>query len=474
MFPTVAFLALLASTEPQRPLALHPDNPHYFLFRGKPAILVTSGEHYGAVLNADFDYVQYLDALQSGGLNLTRTFTGGTYVEPAGAFNIKDNTLAPAAGHYLPPWARSGHPGYAGGGNKFDLARWNDDYFRRLKDFIAQAGERGIVVELNLFCPFYEDAQWRLSPLHPDNNINGAGKVPRTDVYTLDKSGGLLAVQESLVRKLVAELQGFDNLYYEICNEPYFGGVSMAWQHHIADIITDAEKSLPFHHLISQNVANGAAKVEKPHPAVSIFNFHYATPPDTVALNYGLNKVIGDNETGFASVGDAVYRMEGWDFLLAGGGLFNNLDYSFTVGKEDGSAVPADPTPGGGSFALRKQLRFLKEFLEGFAFVKMKPDNTIFRGDPPPGMTLRALVEPGQAYAIYVRPKPKSKPSARPGEIAVRIELPAGKFRAEWFSPASGELLAKEAIDHRGGECRLIVPTGGDDWALRIRRAAGN
>src|SRR5262245_11031978 len=33
------------------PLALHPDNPHYFLFRGKPTILITSGEHYGAVLN---------------------------------------------------------------------------------------------------------------------------------------------------------------------------------------------------------------------------------------------------------------------------------------------------------------------------------------------------------------------------------------------------------------------------------------
>ena len=27
------------------PLKLHPDNPHYFLFRGEPTILVTSGEH---------------------------------------------------------------------------------------------------------------------------------------------------------------------------------------------------------------------------------------------------------------------------------------------------------------------------------------------------------------------------------------------------------------------------------------------
>ena len=38
-------------------IALHPDNPHYFLWRGKPTILVTSGEHYGALLNLDFDYM---------------------------------------------------------------------------------------------------------------------------------------------------------------------------------------------------------------------------------------------------------------------------------------------------------------------------------------------------------------------------------------------------------------------------------
>ena len=45
------------------PLSLHPDNPHYFLFRDKPTILITSAEHYGAVLNPDFDYIKYLDEL---------------------------------------------------------------------------------------------------------------------------------------------------------------------------------------------------------------------------------------------------------------------------------------------------------------------------------------------------------------------------------------------------------------------------
>jgi len=38
-------------------------------------VLITSGEHYGAVLNRDFDYVRYPDTLPADHLNLTRTFS---------------------------------------------------------------------------------------------------------------------------------------------------------------------------------------------------------------------------------------------------------------------------------------------------------------------------------------------------------------------------------------------------------------
>src|SRR5262245_36946162 len=101
-------------------IALHPGNPHYFVWRGRPAVLITSGEHYGAVLNLDFDYRKYLDTLAADGLNYTRVFSGA-YVEPQGAFNIATNTLAPAAGRYLAPRARSRQPRCAAGGHKLDL-----------------------------------------------------------------------------------------------------------------------------------------------------------------------------------------------------------------------------------------------------------------------------------------------------------------------------------------------------------------
>src|SRR5712672_426765 len=109
------------------PLALHPENPHYFLWRGRPEVIITSGEHYGAVLNLDFDYRRYLDTLARDNLNGTRLWAG-SYAETGGNFNIASNTLAPARGRFIAPWARSDEPGAFDGGNKFDRMRWNEDY----------------------------------------------------------------------------------------------------------------------------------------------------------------------------------------------------------------------------------------------------------------------------------------------------------------------------------------------------------
>jgi hypothetical protein len=451
-----------------QPIKLHPDNPHYFLWKSRPTILITSGEHYGAVINLDFDYVKYLDALKADRLNCTRTWAGA-YLEACGNFGIADNTLAPAAGRFICPWARSSDPGYVGGGNKFDLNRWDDHYFARLQDFVRQAGRRGIVVEMNLFCPMYEEGMWNLSPMNARNNINGVGDISRTNVYTLDRNGALLEVQEAMVRKIMQALKGCDNVYYEICNEPYFGGVTMAWQHHIADVITDCQRDFRSQFLISQNVANGTAKIEAPHPKVSIFNFHYASPPDAVAQNYDLNKVIGDNETGFKGTSNAVYRIEAWNFIIAGGGLFNHLDYSFTAKYPDGTWTnyPASQ-PGGGNPTLRKQFRVLRDFVYQFDFVHMKPGPGVLASAPPSGTTARALAEPGRNYAIYLS---QVKPSgAEVPEHTLKLRLPSGSYRACWVDPQTGKTIKQFKFRHTGEDYSLAVPPFTEDLALALFR----
>ena len=472
-----------SALEAAQPIRLHPDNPHYFLFRGKPTVLVTSAEHYGAVLNLDFDYVRYLEALKSNELNLTRLWPGGPYLEIPGSFNISNNTLAPKSGRFSCIWQRSATAGYIGGGNKFDLTRWDDTHLARLKDFVEQAGKRGIVVELSLFCPYYNEKLWDFSPLKSTNNVNNVGDLTRTEALTL-KNGGLLKIQEAMVRKLVAELKDFDNLYYEICNEAYFGGVTLEWQHHIAEVIREAESGFTNKHLIAQNIANGSTKVESPDPAISVFNFHYSRPPESVALNYGLNKAVGLNETGFDGPSDAAYRIQGWDFILAGGALYNNLDYSFTVDRPDGTFQPDPKTPGGGSQDLRRQLQVLLEFMRTFDFVKMAPDNSVIEGGVPTGATARALVERGKSYAIYIHhgrpgyghgntPTP-SRPAYRVAEgsqqARLEVNLPAGSYRADWISTRSGKIEKSERVTSSGGRQTITSPAYSEDIALRLKK----
>jgi hypothetical protein len=440
----IAAAAMAAS-----PLRLHPDNPHVFLLRERPTVLVTSGEHYGAVLNLDFDQGPYLDELRRCGFNLTRTFSG-TYREVPGSFQIHGNTLAPKPDRYCCPWAaRDG---------KFDLDRFNDAYFRRLKEFVTEASRRGIVVEYVLFCPLYEDVLWDVNPMNARNNVNGVGKVPREQVYTLDHPD-LLARQLAFVRKAVAELNAFDNVYFEICNEPYFGGVTLAWQHKVADTIVETEKGLPNRHLIAQNIANGSARVTDPHPGVSILNFHYASPPNAVRENWHLNRPIAFDETGFKGTGDRVYRRQAWDFMMAGGAVFSNLDYSFTPEHEDGRAKVEDPTPGGGGPALRTQLGILGRFLDEFDLAATGPDLGFVAKVEPGGLRddLRGLVDRrNRVYGLYV----PSGPKARLG-----LTLPEGEYRVEWIDPRDGRVLKAEDV---AAVATVESPEYAEDVAVRI------
>ncbi len=472
----LTFMFLMTScSNNHAPICLHPDNPHYFLFRGKPVVLIGSTEHYGGVLNLDFDYIPYFDELHGKGLNVTRTFSG-IYLEPRGAFGIAENTLAPARERLICPWARSDQPGYANGGNRFDLTRWDDAYFNRLKDFVSEAGKRNIVVELDLFSNFYDTLQWKLSPLCAGNNVNGIGNIDDHKEILSLQHPDILAVQEKMVRKIVETLKGFDNLYYEVCNEPYFGDLEAleTWEQHMTSVVAEAERRFRRKHLISQNIANHSLKIENPNPLVSVCNFHYSRPPVTVEMNYGLNRVTGDNETGFDGIEDVHYRTEAWNFMVAGGGLFNNLDYSFTVDHENGSfRVPADQ-PGGGGHALRSQLRILKQVFDEISFISMKPVNEILKGPFDVLPKVRVLGGNGQ-YLLYLdatKPEDSDQPDSLAGlqTATMILELPVGRYAGSWIEPKSGDRTVQDFAVHPPGRVVLDVPPFAEDLAFLVRK----
>jgi hypothetical protein len=462
---SVCLLSACSSPELQMPLSINPQNTHYFLFRGKPAVLIGSTEHYGAVMNLDFDYIAYLNEIAASGLNVTRTFSGA-YVEPGGAFGIAKNTLAPAPEKYICPWIRSTQPGYANGGNKFDLSEWDEAYFSRLKDFVAEAGKRSIVVELDLFSNYYDTVQWKLSPLNEINNVNRVGDFKdHTEVLSL-KHTELLNVQENMVRKIIHELKDFDNLYYEVCNEPYFGDTIALreWESHMTEVVLEAEKDFPRRHLVSNNVANNHKLVENQRTGVSIYNFHYARPPVTVAMNYHLKGVIGDNETGFDGIDDSEYRTEAWDFIMAGGGLFDNLDYSFTADNEDGSFEIEDGQPGGGGKTLRNQFKILAEFMQSIDFVNMNPVSLdIVRLAENEKATVHGLAKGEEIFALYLHRKDPSILNS-----VIEINLPAGSYSITWVDTKSAASNVEELKDHPGGWARITTPDYSEDIAFKI------
>jgi hypothetical protein len=480
------FLVAQAETLPgsPQPIRLDPGNPHYFLFRGATIALITSGEHYGAVLNADFDYRRYLDALQSAGLNYTRLFPG-SYVEvPGKSFGIQRNDLAPAEGRFVAPWARSGTPGYAGGGNKLDLDRWNPEYFTRLHDFIGEASKRGIVVEVSLFSSQYGEAQWNLSPFNPANNVNHTEAIERKKVNTVE-NGNILRYQEQYTRKLVRELNNFDNIIFELQNEPFsdrpvLAGIvnpylfpparnqfpntietadeeSLAWQAKVAEWIRSEEASLKNKHLIAQNYCDFGLPVGGLISGVDIVNFHYAYP-EAATVNYGLGKLLAYDETGFLGQDDAAYRRQAWNFMLSGGGAFDGLDYSFSAGHEDGSDT-APNGPGGGSPAFRRQLGILSKFLQSLPLAEMAPDykTVTHAGAAYP----RVLSKPGAVYAVYLDGT---------GPAQLILDLPPGDYSGEWIDTESGAAAKVERFQHKGGEKELQSPPFKSGIAFRLTR----
>ena len=465
------------------PIALCPENPRYFLFRGSPTALVGSGEHYGAVLNPAFDYVRYLETLKRDGLNVTRLFVG-TYLERSGDFGIALNNLAPAPGTALLPWARSAAPGFILGGNKFDLSRWDERYFVRLRDFIRSADAAGIVVEVTLFSAYYGN---RYSPLFAGNNVNGVGDVPPSSMNTLE-NGGALPFQEAVVRRIVRELNAYDNVYFEIQNEPWASDqltvrilnpylekselkqegqfwknrvdvaspASLAWQRRVAAWVTDEEGRLPRRHLLSQNYTNFYHALDAVDPSVSVLNFHY-TSPEAVRLNEGLARVVAFNETGFAGAADTTYRKQAWHFMLAGGGAFNHLDYSFAVGHEDGTA--ANTAPGGGSAALRRQLGVLRGVLASDHLASAHPDHDVVVHAS--GAVTRALSDGRGWFVIYFDGQ---------GPSSVTLRLADARYRAEWLDTRSGAVVRAGDVRVDAGRAALTSPAFDDDLLLRIVR----
>jgi len=150
-----------ASRQSMGPLAVHPKNPRYFQNTATGEAVYLTGSHTWANLvdigpkdpslgdrPPQFDFTAYVDWMAKLNHNFIRLWTWELVTwNTKGNGENKLHTAAPQ------PWARTGAEKALDGKAKFDLEKFNPEYFERLGSRIAAARQRGIYVSVMLPSP---------------------------------------------------------------------------------------------------------------------------------------------------------------------------------------------------------------------------------------------------------------------------------------------------------------------------------
>lgn len=470
---SLASTSFAAAMDPIRP---HPQNPYIFEFRGQPTLLRTFAESYSTLTDGGLPYIPYLDVLKRDGMNLTNIWCLGFPPDLPGT-----------SASFLQPWPRTTTGDNALDGlKKWDLSAWDERYFTRLKAITQAASDRGIVIEFTLFSVFYEDGLWELSPFHPSNNKQGWGPGNWNDsLRDVPANQTLLAAQKAAVRRIVRELNGFDNVYFHVHNEPFWNepGVKdaqeVAFHNQMLAEIRAEEATLPNRHLVAHNFPQQIAALSSDF---DVINEHYPNPipgatvagaEALLANHYSRGKILSLDETDTET--ELQLRLEAWMFLIGGGAVYDGLD-------PEGRVYTLQDASGDNALgnAMRRSVRNIGTYMDRLNLVALRRDLTWVTGGIPAGARLQASASAGRQYVAYLHHGQLGSGSFPPlhydpidssnHQVSLRVNLEAGAWRAVWTRPADLVELHVQTFNHSGGNITLEQVTYQADVALRIDR----
>lgn len=258
-FSLVASVSLsqaVPADEPARgSLHVHPANPRYFADGSGKAVYL-AGSHTWSNLQDQgpkdrpkaFDYDGYLAFLKERNHNVIRLWaweqarwapwSDGKEPNPDDWF-VEPN-----------PYTRTGPGAALDGKPKFDLDRFDDAYFQRLRERVEKARQKGIYVSVMLF-QVWSSAKswlggtpWRGHPYHPDNNVQGFNGNTHGDDGPDINDPRVRARQAAYICKVVDTLSDLDNVLYEVTNE----GGNKDWDWFVVNTVHADEKTKPEQH----------------------------------------------------------------------------------------------------------------------------------------------------------------------------------------------------------------------------------
>jgi hypothetical protein len=467
------------------PLEVSVDNPRYFTVRsddpaGRRAVYLT-GSHIwnnfhdgmgpGATAPASpekLDYDTYLDFLAARGHNFIRLWRWEQFKSLAagGAYHLN---MSPQ------PWPRTGQGTAKDGDQKFDLSQFDPAYFRRLRERVIAAGERGMYVAVMLFdgwglhlSPAPDNVEGH--PFHAANNVNGIGITSILDHQVLPLDPAVRALQEAYIQQVVDTVHDLPNVLYEVANESCGGGAVSPEMAAVLGIPQDTEwgDSTDWQYWVIEYVRQYERQEEyDPRPIGMTMQFPVADqtrvnaplldgPADWISPGYddeifregghpgapdgppsrwlddpppadGRKVLISDTDHFAPGQGDALWA---WKAFLRGHNPIL-MDYGIIDGIQ-----PAGESSPDAFEPARQAMGDTRRYAERIDLIGMPP-----RGDL--SSTGYALAHPGKEYLILQPSKTSEMFTA---------ELSAGDYTAHWYA-------IDERTSRTGDEVR--VPSDG-------------
>jgi len=210
-----------AATEGENADRIRPyaKNPHYWQHKGEPVLLLGGSKDDNLFQIPDLK--EHLDLLAS---------VSGNYIR---------NTMSARVDKGYEVQAFKKVPD-----GKYDLNRWNDEYWRRFQNLLRWTGQHDIIVQIEVWDRFdYTDRKgtwgerpWQISPYRPANNINytseesglaetypdhpGVDKQPFFHtIPAMDDNKVLRRYQEAFVDKMLSYSLPCGNVLYCMNNE---------------------------------------------------------------------------------------------------------------------------------------------------------------------------------------------------------------------------------------------------------------
>jgi hypothetical protein len=430
-----------AQTSAPGPLRVHSQNPRYFADPSGKPVYLTGSHTWNNVIDMGrsdppeaFDYKAYLDFLERHGHNFVRLWAWDStkWDTRANRGLGKDfvHTCAPQ------PWARTG-PGMASDGKpKFDLHKFNDAYFERLRDRVQAAGRRGIYVSVMLFEGWglyhgnrraTEGWAWHNHPFHPDNNTSGINGDPDGDGKNLEvhttAQPAINALQKAYIHKVIDTVNDLDNVLYEVINE----GGQKEWDWWVVETVKAYERTKPKQHSVGLT-GHGAERVDS----------MLASPADWTSP--GRNDGYGEDAPAWNHPRVSLHDT---DHIWGTGGNPRWVWKAFVRGHNPIFMDPYDNSvlakgPAESWEPLRHAMGHTRQLAQRVDLTAMKPHDDL-------ASTKYCLAQPGVAYIVYLD-------AGR--DVTVNLSGADGKFNVEWIHPVDGTITKSDPAE--GGKSKML------------------